>query len=264
MKIVMDKTEYFDYLVGEAIEDVKSFKGWDFSYLTDSGRMIESPHKWNYINKIRPYLFGIETLLDIGTGGGEIMSMLRPLPKLSYAVEDYPPNIKVAEERLEPLGVKVVPINQGSDPPFGDLPFEDNYFDLVINRHTGCTNDEVYRILKPGGYYITQQMSGLTTINLQRILLNGEGLQAPDWNLKVATRRLKACGFKIIEDMEDVGYLRFFDVGAIVYHLIACPWTIEDFTVEKYRDKLLYLHKHIEKQGYFDMDYELLLVVAKK
>ena len=57
---------------------------------------------------------------------------------------------------------------------------------------------------------------------------------------------------------------RFFDIGAIVFHLIACPWAIEDFTVGKYRDKLLYLHKHIEQQGYFDMDYELLFVVAKK
>jgi len=246
----MDSEKYFEYLVNEAIRDVQSFKGWDFSFLTNSGRMIESPHKWNYANKLQPYLLGIETLLDIGTGGGEVMARLQPLPKLSYAVEDYPPNIKIAKERLEPLGVKVVPINQGSDPPFRDLPFEDNYFDLVINRHTGCTDAEVYRILKPGGYYITQQVSGQTAINLQRILLDDETIQAPEWNLKVATERLKACGFKIIEEMEDVGYLRFFDIGAIVFHLIACPWTIEDFTTGKYRDKLLYLHKHIEQQGY--------------
>ena len=260
----MYSKKYFEYLVNEAIRDVQSFKGWDFSFLTSSGRMVESPHKWNYENKVSPFLFGTETLLDIGTGGGEVMARLQPLPELSYAVEDYPPNIKVAKGRLEPLGVKVVPINQYSDPPFGDLPFEDNYFNLVINRHTGCTNAEVYRILKTGGYYITQQISGLTTINLQRILLSNESIQVPEWNLEVATGRLKTCGFKIIEELEDVGYLRFFDVGAIVFHLIACPWTIEDFTIGKYRDRLLYLHKHIEQHGYFDMDYALLFVVAKK
>jgi SAM-dependent methyltransferase len=144
--VEMDSEKYFEYLVNKAIRDVQSFKGWDFSFLTSSGRMVESPHKWNYINKLQPYLSGIETLLDIGTGGGEVMARLQPLPELSYAVEDYPPNINVARERLEPLGVKVIAINQDNDLPFGSLPFEDNYFDLVINRHTGCTDAGVYRI----------------------------------------------------------------------------------------------------------------------
>ena len=251
-------------MVNEAIKDVRSFKGWDFTYLTDSGRMIEFPHEWNYINKIQPYLFGIDTLLDIGTGGGEIMSMLRPLPELSYAVEDYPPNIKVAQEKLVPLGVKVMPIEEGSDPPFGNLPFDDSYFDLVINRHTGYTGSEIFRILKPDGHYITQQVNGQTTINLQRILLGDETIEAPYWNLKVATDRLRACGFRIIEETEYAGCLRFFDIGAIVYHLVACPWTVEDFTVEKYRGKLLCLHRYIEQQGYFDMDYGLLFLIARK
>jgi SAM-dependent methyltransferase len=260
----MDSEKYFEYLVNEALRDVQSFKGWDFSQITGPGRMVESPHKWNYVSKIQPYLFLTNTLLDIGTGGGEILSTLKPLPRLSCAVEDYPPNVEVAKERLEPLGVKVFPIDQGSDLPFSNLPFEDNYFDLVINRHTGYTESEVYRILKPSGHYITQQVSGQTTINLQRILLGDETIRAPNWNLKVAVERLKAHGFKIIEEMEDVGYMRFFDIGAIVYHLIACPWTIENFTVEKYLGKLLDLNKCIEQQGYFDMDYELLFIIAKK
>jgi hypothetical protein len=70
--------------------------------------------------------------------------------------------------------------------------------------------------------------------------------------------------FKIIEELEEVGYLRFFDIGAIVYYLIACPWTTSDFTVEKYRDKLLYLHEYIKQQGYFDINYELVFIVVKK
>lgn len=261
----MNKNANFEYLINEALEEVKSFQGWDFSYLTDSGRMVDSPHKWNYINKVKPYLSGIDTLLDIGTGGGKVLSILRTLPGLSYAVEDYPPNIRLARERLEPLGVKVVAIEEENEPPFmADLPFEDNYFDLVINRHSGYTVSEIYRILKHDGYYITQQVGGLTTINLRLIILGKEGTSVPNWNLKVATDELNSCGFEIVEEMEEVGYSRFFDVGAIVYHLVACPWTIENFTVEKYRDKLLYLHHYIERQGFFDMVFHRLFLVVRK
>ncbi len=259
-----DSNANFNYLVNEAINHARLFKGWDFSYLTDSGRMIDSLKKWNYINKVKPYLEGIDSLLDIGTGGGEVLSRLQPLPKLSYAVEDYPPNVILAKERLEPLGVKVVAIPEGEEPPFANLPFENNYFDLIINRHTGCTLSEIYRILKTGGYYITQQVGGLTTVNLRLIMCGEEATHISNWNLKVAKERLIKSGFKIVDEMDEIGYSRFYDIGAIIYHLIACPWTIEDFTVEKYRDGLLYLHQYIEQHEYFDMLFEWLFMAARK
>ena len=261
-----DTNANFEYLINQAVEDAKSFKGWDFSYLDDSGRMVEPPHKWNYTDKVRPYLSSIDTLLDIGTGGGEIMSRLQPLPKLSYTVEDYPPNVRLAKERLEPLGVKVVAIKQEYDAVswMANLPFENDYFDLVINRHTGYTASEIYRILKTNGYYITQQVGGLTWINLKLIMLGEEGTHVPNWNLKFATDELTSCSFEVVEEMEEVSFLRFFDVGAIVYYLIAVPWIIEDFTVEKYGDKLRYLHDYIKRQGHFDMVFERLFVVARK
>ena len=261
----MNMNADFEYLLSQAVEDAKSFKGWDFSYVADSGRMVDSLHKWNYTDKVRPYLSGIDTLLDIGTGGGEIMSRLQPLPKSSYAVEDYPPNVRLARERLEPIGVKVVAIEQEFEPPWmADLPFEDDYFDLVINRHTGYTASEIYRTLKPSGYYITQQVGGLTWINLKLIMRGKQGTRVPNWNLKFVTDELTSCGFKVVEEMEEVAYLRFFDVGAIVYYLIAIPWMIEDFTVEKYKGKLLYLHHYIKRHGHFDMVFERLFVIARK
>jgi len=255
----------FEYLLNQAVEDAKSFKGWDFSYLDDSGRMVEPPHRWNYTDEVRPYLSGVKTLLDIGTGGGEIMSRFQTFPESSYAAEDYPPNVILAKERLEPLGVKVVAIEQEFEPPWmANLPFEDDYFDLVVNRHTGYTASEIYKILKPGGYYITQQVGGLTGINLKFIILGTESFRVPNWNLKVATDELSSCGFELVEEMEEVTYSRFSDIGAIVYYLIAIPWFIEDFTAEGYRDKLFYLHNYIERHGFFDMVFERLFVIGQK
>ncbi|UCD09512.1 MAG: class I SAM-dependent methyltransferase [Dehalococcoidales bacterium] len=254
----------FENLINRAVEDTQSFKGWDFSHITDSRRMVDAPTKWNYINKVQPYLDGIDTLMDIGTAGGEILSRIHPLPGHTYAVEDYSPNITRAIETLEPLGIEVIGIEEGKEPPFGDLPFKDDYFDAIINRHTSYTGSEVYRILKPGGYYVTQQLGGLTTINLGMIIQGEKATKLSIWNLKVFKERMVEEGFKIIDEADEINFGRFFDVGAIVYHLITCPWTVEDFTPERYHSELLYLHNYIEKHGYFDMLYEWLFIVARK
>ena len=58
-------TNTFENLINQAVEDARSFKGWDFSHITDSRRMVDAPTKWNFINKVQAYLEGIDTLLDM-------------------------------------------------------------------------------------------------------------------------------------------------------------------------------------------------------
>lgn len=43
------------------------------------------------------------------------------------------------------------------------LPFKDSSFDVVANRHESFDVGEVYRVLRPGGYFVTQQVGGKTT-----------------------------------------------------------------------------------------------------
>ena len=63
------------------------------------------PLPWNYYNVVLPYLRVAGTLLDMGTGGGEVLSRFQPLPPVTYATEQYKPNVAVAREKLETLGV---------------------------------------------------------------------------------------------------------------------------------------------------------------
>jgi hypothetical protein len=94
------------------------FSGWDFGYLTRTHRMVESPLNWNYYNIVLPWLSKAETLLDLGTGGGEILSGFSPLPPVTYATEQYKLNVEVARKRLESLGVKVFEIVEEDSPPY--------------------------------------------------------------------------------------------------------------------------------------------------
>jgi 2-polyprenyl-3-methyl-5-hydroxy-6-metoxy-1,4-benzoquinol methylase len=97
MKKALTDDELFGYLINEANQ---KFEGWDFSYIESTGRMREFPSSWNYRNKVQIRLPGSSSMLDMGTGGGEFLSSLSPLPANTCATEGYEPNIPVARNRL--------------------------------------------------------------------------------------------------------------------------------------------------------------------
>jgi hypothetical protein len=56
----------------------------------------------------------------------------------------------------------------------------------------------------------------------------------------------------------------FFDVGAVIYFLRKVIWTVPDFTVERYRERLREMHERIESDGPFVAYSTRLLVEARK
>ena len=251
----MHNQALFDLLITEADQP---FVGWDFSYISATGRMAEAPLAWSYASKLLPTLRKAQSMLDMGTGGGEFLSRLQPLPPLTHATEGYAPNVPIARKRLEPLGVRVYEV--GED---GQLPFEDNQFELVINRHEYYDPKEVLRVLKSGYRFITQQVGGENEQSLN-VLLGTESNQYAYWTLDYAVRELQEAGWRIIEQKVDSPIMRFYDVGAIVYYLKAIPWQIPDFTVEQYFNKLVEIHSHIDAQGYIDALTNRFLIIAEK
>ncbi len=225
----------FDSYLAEA--ETTPFSGWDFGYITKTRRMVDSPLKWNYHNVVLPWIREAEAVLDMGTAGGEILSQFAPLPPTAYATEQFEPNVSIARERLEPLGVKVVQISE-KHPNNEILPFDDGFFDLVVSRHESYDPQELMRILKRRGRFITQQVGqGLWALVKT---LTGIEKVVTDWKLTSLVGALESAGFRTIHAWEDVQHVRFYDIGAIVYWLKAIPWIIEDaigvqdFSIEKY------------------------------
>ena len=68
-------------------EENHAFSGWDFSHL--DGRMSEEPLPWDYRAIVRSYLDKDKNLLDMGTGGGEVLMSLDPAPGKTWATEGY-------------------------------------------------------------------------------------------------------------------------------------------------------------------------------
>ena len=239
-------------------EEQHPFSGWDFSYLEESRRMVEFPLQWKFANVLKSYLNDCHCLLDMGTGGGEYLSSFAPLPKKTMATEGYEPNVPIAKKRLEPLGVEVIPIHSDDE-----LPFEDESFDLIMNKHESFEASEVARLLCEDGTFITQQVGGLNDCELN-LWLNAEPSYYSNWSLRSAVNSLREVGLTIVEAKDDISRTRFYDVGAIVYYLKAISWQIPDFSVEKYFDRLAALQDIINQQGYIDLTKHRFLIIAKK
>lgn len=245
----------FEQLIDEAMK--QEFSGWDFRFIAD--RWKEEPTSWDYPKIVRSYIKPDYAMLDMDTGGGEVLSSFMPLPQNTYATEGYVPNVPVAKNRLEPLGVKIVQ-TWGDDIP----PFEDGYFDLVTNRHGSFLAQELHRILKPGGIFVTQQVGGRNNFELNELLQERPEFKFSFWTLDLAVQQLTEAGFQILEQRDEYPITTVLDIGALVFHLKIISWQIVDFSVEKYYDKLAKLHNLIQEQGCIKIKSHRFLIIAQK
>lgn len=237
------------------LDEIQSMKGWDFSHI--KGRWEEEKLPFDYKETILNNLRDEHILLDMGTGGGEFLLELNHPYDKTYATEGYKPNIDYCIENLVPLGITVKGIYNG-----GDLPFEDDMFDIIINKHSSYDIKEIKRILKKDGILITQQVGCLNNRELSRVFI--EGFELPQKNnMEVQRNQFLKQGFEILESKEYFPEIRFFDIGALVFFCKIIVWEFPEFSVEKYYDKLLMLHEKCEKNGFIESKEHRYLLVLK-
>lgn len=221
-------------------EQRQPFTGWDFSYL--DGRMLEGQAPWSYTTRAGALMGGATSVIDLDTGGAERFLRLRDRwPKRVVATEEYPPNVILANERLSAAGASLIRARVGDDEP---MPFLDESFDLVLNRHAAFNAAEIARVLTPGGCFLTQQVHGMWLHDLLAVFDTSP--QWPNATPEQYVPRLKAAGMTIVDVQEWSGTVAFTDVGAIVYYLTAIPWEVPGFSVETHACSLFRLQERLE------------------
>jgi SAM-dependent methyltransferase len=234
-----------DRLLQEA--DAQPFRGWDFSFL--EGRLSEEKPSWAYDARVSARR--VYPLLDMGTGGGEFFSTLAPFRGLAVATEAWPPNIPIAAANLCAVGAHVVacdpaPDNDQWTGTGGDLPFRDESFALVINRHEAFSPTEVFRVLRPGGRFLTQQVGERDDEELRA--LYGSREVPVRWGVEGWIQQLEQAGFEILDAREAFPTKVFRDVGAVAWYLraIASLGGFPGFTIAGSRELLATIHAQIQ------------------
>ena len=246
----------FEELVREA--EHAEIAGWDFAWL--DGRAYEERPTWRYFDLVASRARSATTLLDLEVGGGHMIASLPEVPPLTVGTESYPPNIAVAAERLRSRGASLVcPDTKGER-----LPLRSGTFELVTSRHPITTWwDEIARVLRPGGHYLSQQVGPYSVRDLTDYLMGptpGGSARDPGAAAAAAERG----GLVVTTLRQERPRTEFYDIGAVVYFLRVVVWIVPDFSVARYRDRLRALHEQIVRDGAFATTASRFLIEARK
>ena len=239
-------------------ESAAHIRGWDFSHIANRHTEQEDL-PWDYRETILRYLTPEMKLLDIDTGGGEFLLSLNHPCKNTAATENYPPNVALCRNVLTPLGIDF----QAADGK-GILPFEGNRFDIVINRHGDFNAAEIYRVLKTGGLFVTQQVGADNDRELVEILCGEMPLPFPEQYLNIAAQTFRDAGFEILKAEESFRPINFFDVAALVWFARIISWEFPAFSVDTHLEGLLNAQRILEEKGCIEGTTHRFFLLARK
>ena len=247
----------FDELVDEAA--AVPVEGWDFSWL--DGRATEQRPSWGYQRLLGERLAAATAALDIQTGGGEVLAGAgaENFPPTLVATEGWPPNLAKATALLHPLGAVVVADHEEPPLPFADgalRPGDQSppgHGPLVGDRPRARTRRHLLRATCRRRHQRRDQR-----------VLPGTARPGDGRDHEVEADQARAAGLEIVQCRNERLQLEFFDVGAMVFFLRKVVWTVPDFTVDRYRDRLRDLHDQIQRDGVFRSTMSRTLFEATK
>jgi SAM-dependent methyltransferase len=243
-------------------------EGWDFSWF--AGRATEQRPSWGYAGLLARRMAAAAAALDIQTGGGEVLASVPAAPPVLAVTESWPPNAAIARRNLAKFGATVVEVDDRAD-----LPFPPGRFDLVVSRHPVVTRwDEVRRVLRPGGTYLAQHVGSGSVRELTEYLMGprpasahtspGPFTTTSGVSPVTAAATAEAAGLEVVDVRQEALRMEFHDIAAVVHFLRKVIWTVPDFTVDAYRDRLAELHDFMERHGPFVAHSQRFLVEARR
>lgn len=219
------------------VQRAKSFSGWAFAGL--STHHLDPGPPWDYEALARDAVATAERVVDLGTGGGEVLSRViaaSPARRMArpgcVATEQWVVNAPIARRRLSPLGAEVVRCDSLC------LPFRDASFDLVLDRHEALEPAEVARVLCSGGSVITQQVGPDNWQELRTFFPRTADFGD---HFNAYQRGFAEAGLTVGDARRHEERVAFSGVGDVAYMLLVMPWFVPDFDPLAEVDTLLAL-----------------------
>lgn len=199
------KIEYSQDELDGILTTVSSRIGWNFSVM----KTLRQPVPWDYTNVVSEYLTQKDSVLDVGTGGGERFIELAPYFGAGLGVDIDPVMIETAKQNAK--DVKNIEFTE-SDASLGNISQK---FNVIVNRHCALDLIAIKEHLAPGGYFITQQV-GEKNMNNIKIVLNQQ-VQKPT----ITKSDIETSGLRLVSFCEyDVEYV-VKDIESLVFWLKA-------------------------------------------
>lgn len=210
-----------------------------------------------------PTLAPTDRVLDIGTGGGEIFLSLASHFGQGLAIDQNPKMIETAQRNASGKEVDNVALMQMEG---AELQFAANELDVVLLRHLRVYPNEIVRVLRPGGYFITQTVGQRICINFLRAFGWTPASFGSDWWQRVdeLADQFRQQGCHVLAQAQcDVPYW-FLDVDSFIFYIMSVPWP-EKIELERHWQNINWiLETYQSERGIESNEHQGLLVVQKR
>lgn len=149
-------------------EFYNKIKDWDFSKINYEEEILTD---WDLYEILKSHINKESKILDLGTGGGEKVLKYFPECFEIIATDFSEEMIKTAKINLEKSDRKNIQFRVMDNL---NMDVEDNYFDLVVARHTCIDAKGIYNALKPGGYLLVRGVDKEDSIKLKDYFGKGQ------------------------------------------------------------------------------------------
>ncbi len=216
------------------MDRARRLEGWAWDI---EPTLVGASQPWNFREMARQLVSNYQTVLDIGTGGGEaFVDICKGYNIFAVATEAWKINAPVAAKRLAQIEARVVQANSHL------LSFADASFDVILARHESFDPSEIVRVLSPRGHFLTQQVGRSNWSELRPFFPRMTDFGP---NYELFQDGFRSLGLEIIQAETHDTYVSFANLGEVAYALTATPWTIPDFELERDLDALLDFGKQL-------------------
>ena len=223
--------------------------GWSFSNMNYSS---ECPSGFDYYKTVTEYITPETVMLDIGSGSGEKAIRYYLDAKKIYLTDFVPEMLIKAKQNLDKIfrtslkmrnkfHLKQLDCN-------GPFDFEDSSFDLVVSRHCGANMNEVFRVLKKNGMFVSEDVSADDCQELKELFGRGQEYnQTPLYH-----QVLKDCVDAGFEEIKLIRFeeIEYYETPEDLLFLLANTPILGGFDEEKDMELFnKYVETHTTKEG---------------
>ncbi len=174
-------------------EFYENVKDWDFSKFDIVEEVLTN---WDMYEILKSNVTKNSKILDLGTGGGE--KLLKNYPEVSEIIgTDYSSEmIKTALENLAKSGKKNIKFKVMDNLK---MQVPDNYFDVVVARHTVTDPKQIYKALKKDGLLIIRGVDRLDCWDMKYLFNGGQAFLDKKPISQIDYEAVIDAGFKDVE-----------------------------------------------------------------
>ncbi|MBR1802899.1 MAG: methyltransferase domain-containing protein [Clostridia bacterium] len=168
-------------------------KDWDFSMIEYTEENLTD---WNLYKLLNDCASPKCKILDLGTGGGEKVLKNFPIVKEIIATDFSKEMINTANENLAKTERKDITFKQMDNL---NMTTPNNYFDIVVARHTCIDANGIYKTLKIGGKLLLRGVDKLDCWQLKKLYGKGQAFKDDKPISLIDYEAILDAGFKKVE-----------------------------------------------------------------